>query len=90
VRFSYVTILRVEEIQAHMLLKPKTLPVTASYKYCRWEILLVVWTVYVSLPVTLPTPLIPLSLTSNERGTHGFVLTTEHILFNKEKQAHGS
>jgi hypothetical protein len=64
VRFAYVTGLRVEGKQTHIPCKPKTLSTQElgrrATKCCRWEIMFIVRTVYASLPVTPPTPLIPL------------------------------
>jgi hypothetical protein len=45
-------------------------------KYCRWEIMFIVWTAYASLPAAPPDPLIPLSFTSNGAQTHRFAPTT--------------
>jgi hypothetical protein len=70
VRFAYVTSLQLE---THILRNPKTLPASElrqrATKYCRWEVMFVVWTVFASLPAT---PLIPLPIISNGRRTHRF------------------
>jgi hypothetical protein len=49
-------------------------------KYCRWEIMFIVWTVYVSLSAAPPTPLIPMPFTSNGPQTHRFAPTTVQAL----------
>jgi hypothetical protein len=49
VRFSYLSGLRVEGKQMHILSKVKTLLETASCNYCRWEIMFVVWKIYTAL-----------------------------------------
>jgi hypothetical protein len=65
VRFAHVTILRVEGKNT-ILCNPKTLPTQElrqrATKYCRWEIMFVVWTVYASLSATPPKPSEPLVL----------------------------
>jgi hypothetical protein len=80
--FAYVTSLRVEGKQTHTLCKPNTLTTyelrQRATKYCRWEIMFIVWTVYVYLPANPPTPLIPLPVTSNGRETRIFAPTTVH------------
>jgi hypothetical protein len=64
VHFAYVTSSRVEGKQTHILCKPKTLPTEElrqrDTKYCRWEIMFLVWTVYASLSATPPTPFDPI------------------------------
>jgi hypothetical protein len=81
-RFAYVISLRVEGKQTPILCKPKTLQTQKlrqrATKYCRWEIMFIVWTVYASLSAVSPSPLIPLPSTSNGRGTHSFAPTTVH------------
>jgi hypothetical protein len=75
VRFAYITCLWVEVKQVHIIHKPKHLRQWTT-KYFHWEIMLIVWTVYASLPATAPTPLTPFPLTSDGCGMHGFILTT--------------
>jgi hypothetical protein len=90
VRFAYVTNLRVEGKQTHILCKPKTLPTyelrQRDTKYCRWEIMFIEWTLYTPLPATPPTPLIPFPFSSNGRGTHRFAPTT--VLLQKISHYH--
>jgi hypothetical protein len=66
VRFAYVTSLRVEGKQKHMMREPEALPTQEmrqrATKYCRWEIMFVVWTVYASLSATHSHPFDPLAL----------------------------
>jgi hypothetical protein len=80
VRFAYITSLLIEGKQTHILCKPKILPTQElrqrATKYCRWEIMFIVWTVYASLSVTTPNPLIPLPFTSNGSRAHRFASTT--------------
>jgi hypothetical protein len=67
VRFTYVTSLRVEGKQTHVLCKPKTSTQEMrqrATKYCHWEIMFIVWTVYAPLSAAPPTPLIPLQCIS--------------------------
>jgi hypothetical protein len=77
VRFAYVTSLRVEGKQTHIICEPQTLPLSElrqrATKYCRWEIMFVVWTVYAFLSAT---PLIPLPFISNGCETHTFAPIT--------------
>jgi hypothetical protein len=65
-RLAYVTSLRVEGKQTHILCKPKTLPTKEmrqrATKYCSWEIMFIVCTVHASLNDTPPTALIHLPL----------------------------
>jgi hypothetical protein len=80
VRLAYVTSLWVEGKQVHVLCKPKTLSAQEmrqwATKYCCWEIMFIVWTVYASLFAAPPTPLIPLPLTSNGSQAPSFIPTT--------------
>jgi hypothetical protein len=58
----------------------KTLPAQEmrqrATKYCCWEIMLIVWTVYASLSATTPTPLNSLSFTSDGSRPHRLAPTT--------------
>jgi hypothetical protein len=80
VRFAYVTSLWVEENQKHMLCEPKTLSTQEmrqrAAKYCSWEIMFLVRTVYTSLSAATPIPLITLPFTPNGPQTHRFAPTT--------------
>jgi hypothetical protein len=62
VRFAYVTNLRIEGKQTHILCNPNTLPIQEprqrATKYCSWEIMFIVWAIYASLPATPSAPLI--------------------------------
>jgi hypothetical protein len=66
VRFAYVTCLRVEGKQIHILRERKTLPTQElrqrATKYCSWKIMSKGWTVHASLSATPPASLIPLPL----------------------------
>jgi hypothetical protein len=81
-RFAYVTSLLIEGNETHvgLLRNPKTLPRQElrqrATKYCRWETMFIVWTIYSSLLATPPTRLIPLPFISNGRLTHRFAPTT--------------
>jgi hypothetical protein len=59
VRYAYVTSLSVEGKQTHILCKPKTLPTyelrQRTTTYCHWEIKFIVWKVYVSYVLPLPS-----------------------------------
>jgi hypothetical protein len=76
-RFAYVTSLRAEGKQTHILYKPKTLATQEmrqrATKYCHWEIMLIVYTVHAPLSAT---PLISLPFTSNGPRTQRFAPTT--------------
>jgi hypothetical protein len=80
VRFAYVTSLRAEGKQTHILCKPKTLSAKElrqrETKYCRWEVLFTAWTEKASVPAPPPSPLSPLPSHSNGRGTHRLAPTT--------------
>jgi hypothetical protein len=58
VRFVYVSSLRVEGRQTNILCKPKTLTTyelrQRATKYCRWEIMFVIRTVFALLSATPP------------------------------------
>jgi hypothetical protein len=60
VRFAYVTSLWVERKQTRILCTPQTLPTQElrqrDTKYCRWGMMFMAWTVYVSLSATPPKP----------------------------------
>jgi hypothetical protein len=63
-RLAYVTILRLEGKQIHILCTSKTLPMKElrwrATKYCSWEITFIVWAIYASLAAFTVTHLIPL------------------------------
>jgi hypothetical protein len=80
VSLAYVTSLRVEGKQTHILCKSKTLSTQEmrqrTRKYCRWEIMFLYEQYMLPYLLPLPTPLIPLRFASYGRGTHRLVLTT--------------
>jgi hypothetical protein len=63
--FAYVTSLQVEGKQTHILHKPKTLLTyklrQRATKYCHWEIMFTVWTLYASLSTSPTNPSDPLA-----------------------------
>jgi hypothetical protein len=79
VRFVYVTNLRVEGKQTHILCETKTLSTQEmrqwATRYCRWEIISRIWVVYASLSASPPTSLISLPFTSNGSRSHRFAPT---------------
>jgi hypothetical protein len=81
VHFACITSLWVEgKKKMHILCKPETLSTQEmrrqATKYCHWEIMFIVWTVYASLSAAPLTSLIPLPFTSNSSQAHRFVPTT--------------
>jgi hypothetical protein len=82
VRFACVTSLKVEGKHLPYTMY-KTLPTQElrqrATKYCRWEIMFIVWAAHASLSAAPPTPLIPLPFTSNGKGTHTFAPTTATV-----------
>jgi hypothetical protein len=77
VRFAHVISLLVEGKRIPILCKPRKHYLRQrATKYCRWEAMFAVITVYSFLSATTATPSIPLPLTANASETHGFVPTT--------------
>jgi hypothetical protein len=70
--FAYVTSLWVEENKRIYYVNQKYYLRQLLTKYCRWETMFIVWTVYASLFAISPAPMIHLPFTSNGRGTHRF------------------
>jgi hypothetical protein len=73
--FAYVTSLRVEWKQMHILCKPKTLPETVSYKLLPLDKMFIVWVVHASLSAAPHNSLIPLSSSSSSRQAQRFAST---------------
>lgn len=72
VHFAHITSLWTE-------VKPRALQTQEvshqAMKYCHWEIMFIVLTVYNFLSDTPPIPLIPLPYTSNKHEMQGFILS---------------
>jgi hypothetical protein len=66
-RFACVINLQVEGKETPVLCEKKTLQIQElkqrAAKYCRWELMFVLWTVFACLSATPPIPVIPLPFT---------------------------
>jgi hypothetical protein len=83
VRFAYVTSLRVEGKEMHILCKANILPTQEMRQRAPLGNNVFVWSVDDSLSAIPPTPLIPVPFTSNGSQAHRFAPTT--IMFENER-----